>query len=214
MKNPYQVYDNDFLMHAYLITGTDAGKVEKKIRELVKSLKAKPLEFPLNKIEDVRVLGSFVNLSLTEPTAIIVREVDEATIPAQNAFLKALEEPQERLTYILTARSTHPILPTILSRCQTLPAGGARETDYSKTLEFIKMSPGEKLAIVDKIHTREEAVDFTEDFVFSCHELLHKTKEKHLLLAKFLKVGALTLTRLKASGNVTLQLTNMVVNLT
>ena len=200
-------------MHAYLITGASQGKVEKYLKNLVGELKVKPIEFPLSKIEDVRVLGSFVNLSLQEPTAIVVRNIDAATIPAQNAFLKALEEPQEKLTYILTARSQYPVLPTILSRCQIITTGSSDKVDYSKTLEFIKMSQGEKLALIDKIHTREEALDFTEDFILSCHELLHKTKEKHFLLAKFLKVGNLTLTRLKANGNVVLQLTNMVVNL-
>lgn len=201
-------------MHAYLVTGTNEKAVEKAILTLLRKLKLTPLEFPLNKIEDVRVLGSFVNLSLDKPTAIVVENIDSATTPAQNAFLKALEEPQEKLVYILSARSVYPILPTILSRCQIVFAGGRKKTDYSRTLEFIKMSPGQKLAYVDKIRSREEAIAFTEEFIFSCHELLHKTREKHSLLAKFLKVGSLTRTRLKANGNVLLQLTDMVVNLT
>lgn len=201
-------------MHAYLITGNSQEGREKRLKALTKDLGLTPMEFPLVKIEDVRVLGSFVNLSLKEPTAIIVKGVDTATIAAQNAFLKNLEEPQEKLTYILTAASPQGVLPTILSRCQVIAAGGSTKVDFSQTLEFIKMSPGEKLAVVDKIRSREDAIIFTENFVLSCHELLLKTKEKHSVLAKFLKVGTLTLSRLKANGNVTLQLTNMVVNLT
>ena len=200
-------------MHAYLITGNSQEEVEKNLKRLTRELKLTPLEFPLVKIEDVRVLGSFVNLSLKEPTAIIIRGIDVATTAAQNAFLKALEEPQEKLTYILTATSPQGVLPTIASRCQIVAAGGNPKISFSKTLEFIKMSQGEKLALIDKIHSREDAIAFTRDFVYSCHELLHKTKEKHSLLAKYLKVGTLTLSRLKANGNVVLQLTNMVVNL-
>ena len=200
-------------MHAYLITGTSQEGIEKSLKGLIGELKLTPMEFPLVKIEDVRVLGNFVNLSLREPTAIIVKDIDTATVAAQNAFLKNLEEPQEKLTYILTAASSQGVLPTIVSRCQIVAAGGATKVDFSQTLEFIRMSQGEKLAVVDKIHSREDALEFTENFVLSCHELLLKTKQKHALLAKFLKVGTLTLSRLKANGNVTLQLTNMVVGL-
>jgi hypothetical protein len=200
-------------MHAYLITGTDKQSLDKAVKKLTSELKLKIMEFPLNKIEDVRVLGSFVNLSLDRHTAIVVHDIDAATIPAQNAFLKNLEEPQENLTYILTARSQYGVLSTIVSRCQLVGTGEGSKIDYTQALEFIRMSPGEKLAKVDKIHSREDALEFTQDFVLGCHELLHKTKEKHSLLAKYLKVGTKTFNSLKQNGNVVLQLTDMVVNL-
>ncbi|RKY56710.1 MAG: hypothetical protein DRP96_10950 [Candidatus Neomarinimicrobiota bacterium] len=42
------------------------------------------------------------------------------TPPAANAFLKILEEPPEKTTFILSTSNKDAILPTILSRCQSL----------------------------------------------------------------------------------------------
>jgi len=200
-------------MHAFLLIGQNPQETDEAIQTLIKKLGVGTMEFPLQKIEHVRTLDSFANLKLTKPTAIVLKDVDSATVAAQNAFLKNLEEPQENLYYVLTARSRKALLPTILSRCQLVAVKGSAFSDSVQTLEFIKMPPADKLALLDKIRTREEAVSFTENFVFSCHELLHKTQDKHSLLAKFLKSGTLTLTRLRANGNVALQLTNLVVNL-
>ncbi len=41
---------------------------------------------------------------------------DNFTIPAQNAFLKLLEEPPDNVYFILTVESSASLLPTILSR--------------------------------------------------------------------------------------------------
>lgn len=202
-----------YYMHAFLFVGQNPEGTDEAIQTYIKKLGVAVMEFPLQKIEQVRSLDSFANLKLTKPTAIVVKDIDTATVAAQNAFLKNLEEPQENLYYILTCRSKKALLPTILSRCQTITVKGDATGDNAKVLEFIKMVPEEKLAVLDKVRTREEAVTFMEGFILSCHDLLHKTRDKHSLLAKYLKAGGLTLTRLKANGNVSLQLTNLVVNL-
>lgn len=52
---------------------------------------------------------------------IIIDDADGMSVEAENAFLKLLEEPRPGLTFILTARSTESMLPTILSRVQLVP---------------------------------------------------------------------------------------------
>ena len=62
----------------------------------------------------------------------VIREADRATVQAQNALLKTLEEPPGDTVLILLVRSLDRLLPTTLSRCQlarfdALPAAFVRE---------------------------------------------------------------------------------------
>lgn len=201
-------------MQAFLIIGF-AKETAATASSLAKKLKAKLLNFTVTKIEDVRALNSFVGLTVSEPTAVLIENIDRATTEALNAFLKNLEEPQENLYYLLTARVEGAVLPTIASRCQIIRINREQklENQIKEILRFLKMGRGEKLAYVDKLKKREETIAFLENFIYAGHELLHQAKKKHLLLAGYLKVASLTLTRIKANGNVNLQLTNFVVSL-
>lgn len=51
---------------------------------------------------------------------IIIDHAESMSIEAQNALLKLLEEPRAHITFILTAPSQEALLPTILSRLQTV----------------------------------------------------------------------------------------------
>jgi hypothetical protein len=200
-------------VHAYLIIGKNPPALEDNISKLFYKLKAKPMPFPLAKIEDVRTLEAFTKLTIDKPTAIVIKNFESATVPAQNAFLKNLEEPQENLTYILTAASERALLPTITSRCQIIRLAGTTSSSASlkDTVTFLKMGPGQKLSLLDGLRTREEAIAFIENLITNCHRLLLKTRDKHLILAKYIKAANKTLSALKANGNVLIQLTNLVV---
>ncbi len=47
---------------------------------------------------------------------IIINNIDEATVQAQNKILKTLEEPPKSVIFFLTAKNQNKILPTIISR--------------------------------------------------------------------------------------------------
>jgi DNA polymerase-3 subunit delta' len=51
---------------------------------------------------------------------IVIFDAHLLTEPAANAFLKILEEPPEKSTFILTTSNMNAILPTIASRCQPI----------------------------------------------------------------------------------------------
>ncbi|MBI2065896.1 hypothetical protein HYT60_00075 [Candidatus Woesebacteria bacterium] len=200
-------------MHAYLIEG-EGETLERSIQALVKNLKAKLFTYPVAKIEDVRSLNSFINLTLSNPTAILIRGVDEATDEALNAFLKNLEEPQENLYFILTAASHHKVLPTVVSRCQIVKTVSAKasEEDRRLAMDFLKKSAGEKISFLEPIKDREEAKQFVSGLSLGLHELLREGGADYSLLAQGLRASLLTRERLRANGNVTLQLTNMVIS--
>ena len=74
------------------------------------------------KIDQFRDLQRSLSLAPYESKyriALLLR-CEEAGAPAQNAFLKTLEEPPARAVLLLTAVDSESLLPTIASRCEIL----------------------------------------------------------------------------------------------
>lgn len=199
-------------MHAYLVVGQNEEVNKNKAQELAEKLEAKIFEFPLAKIEDVRNLNSFTQLKLSEPTAVVIDSIEQASEEALNAFLKNLEEPQKNLYYILTASSEKRVLPTIVSRCEVIRINTRQEAlgNSAEPEEFLKMRTGEKFIHVQGLKEREKAIDFIESLIYFLHEKLHsETNFNHI--SKLITEAVLTRNALKKNGNVFLQLTNFVV---
>ncbi len=78
------------------------------------------------KIDRVRELCRSLSYPAYESDmrAVIIEDVQAMTPEAANSLLKTLEEPPERNLLILTAESSRHLLPTIVSRCQTIPFYG------------------------------------------------------------------------------------------
>ncbi len=72
------------------------------------------------RIIQIRTLSDRVKTASQNLETIIIDRADTMGAPAQNAFLKLLEEPRSNLRFILTAHSSTHILPTILSRVQRI----------------------------------------------------------------------------------------------
>ncbi|WP_139492612.1 DNA polymerase III subunit delta' [Brevibacillus dissolubilis] len=76
------------------------------------------------KIDQVRELRNEMkkrSVEQTEHKVYILEHVDKMTVQAANSLLKFLEEPPRGVVAILTTENIHAILPTILSRCITIP---------------------------------------------------------------------------------------------
>jgi DNA polymerase III subunit delta' len=74
------------------------------------------------KVDQIRELQRFLSLSPYEARyrfALLLR-FEEANPNASNALLKSLEEPSPQVILALTAESPESLLPTIVSRCETL----------------------------------------------------------------------------------------------
>ena len=110
----------------------------------------------LIKIERIRELCRVLTLKPYEALfrVVILAQAHFMNEPAANALLKVLEEPPDQTVFILTARQTSDLLPTIVSRCQyvrfdPLPAGKmaealAKESDLSfeKALRASRLARG------------------------------------------------------------------------
>ena len=71
----------------------------------------------------------------------IIDEVHMLTTEASNALLKTLEEPPQRVIFILATTEPHELLPTILSRCQRF--------------DFHRISPQDIMAKLSEICGKE-----------------------------------------------------------
>jgi len=202
-------------MHAYLIVTPNKEEGLANAISLAKKIGENFYEFSLTKIEEVRNLNLFVKLSFEKPTTIIIKDIEKATEEALNAFLKNLEEPQKNLTYILLARSEEKLIPTIVSRCQVIRVRGKEkaDTNQKEIQDFLEMSTGEKFAYLEKIKDRKEAIDFIEKIILFWHKFLVTGENDSKTISEYLKIAEKTHKNLTANGNVSLQLTNFVVNL-
>lgn len=200
-------------MHAYLIVGSNPQEIQKRAANLVKKLEAKQFDFNLLKIADVRELNKITSLTQQENTAIVLQNIDEATLEAQNAFLKNLEEAPSNLIYILTAKFIDNLLPTIVSRCQVIEVESANIQVPKETIDkvrvFLNNSVGKRLAEISQIRARDEAVVFVQDSILGGHKLMLKNPE----MVGFVESANKALYNLNSNGNVALQLTNFVVNI-
>ena len=196
-------------MHAYLIVGNN---IEEEIDKLTKSLGVTIIEQDLHKIAEVREFKQFARLTFTDKTAILSKNIDLATVEAQNALLKILEEPQENLYFILTASSLKNLLPTIVSRCSVIESYAPQKTSNKDNVlakTFFNSSKCQKLLVTSKISSREDAVELLEKLIVGGHTLMIK----NISFAKNLEATQLCLSNIKKNGNVQIQLTNLVVKL-
>ena len=66
----------------------------------------------------------------------IIERADKMNIPAQNAFLKVLEEPPAHARFILKAESSAPLLPTVISRCTLFRAENVSASGFGELCEW------------------------------------------------------------------------------
>ena len=103
-------------------------------------------------IEQAREIIQFTKLKTTGTSkirrVIIIDSADKMTREAQNAVLKVIEEPPEDTAIILTVSSEQAILPTILSRLQTLVIA----TPLQDAAEAYFVSKGFEVAAITKAY--------------------------------------------------------------
>jgi|GEM_PF-380965 len=137
------------------------------------------------KIEDVR---QFLNRSGYAPYQgewqyYLMYGVDTASIPAQNALLKVLEEPPSQTRLILTATQADRLLPTIRSRVQLVsltqqPDSENLDTpnsepavDFAAQYHLIQNSGwAELITSAEKYQDREAAQDFIQGLLHHLHQ--------------------------------------------
>lgn len=105
---------------------------------------------------------------------IILARLDQASIEAQNALLKILEEPPLANLILVTCVNEQQILPTILSRCQILRpekhSDGTQNKDFNQNTEMLagllQMNGPERLTLpFTLVKSREDANKLMENLI-------------------------------------------------
>ena len=114
---------------------------------------AKPADksaFPVELVRDIVDEASRKHLEPGQRT-FIVADADRFNDSSANAFLKTLEEPPADLIFVLLAENLAQVIPTILSRCQTVrfsPLKDELVTEIARDWEGLPVNPDSRAVLV------------------------------------------------------------------
>ena len=122
--------ETNTLSHAYLFYGDAGLGKETTARAVADELMQQGGVYsqfhviegtPSIKIDQIRLLKEQSAYAQNGNLIWLIKDVENMTLEAANAFLKTLEEPTKGVHFFLTTTSLHSLLPTIVSRCQLIP---------------------------------------------------------------------------------------------
>lgn len=101
----------------------DAGVVEESAAETAKAAKAEKGASREIRIEQIRSLANFINVSTHRRgrRVVLLYPAEALNAIAANALLKTLEEPPPATVFLMVSHNIDLLLPTIVSRCRKVP---------------------------------------------------------------------------------------------
>lgn len=101
------------------------------------------------KVDTVREIrdNAFIMPIESKRKVNILTDCDKMNEPAQNAFLKVLEEPPEFMIFILICQNASSLLPTVRSRCVTLTVSNP---DFAEAKDYITLKTGKPESDIDE----------------------------------------------------------------
>lgn len=119
-------------------------------------------------IEVVRQLQMQLAYATSSPLQIfVIPRLETATVAAQNALLKIVEEPPAQTLLILLTSSLDAIVPTIQSRTELRYIAGNNSDKAAFELPFSldSLTPQQVMAWTEKISERDEALQVCEEII-------------------------------------------------
>lgn len=96
----------------------------------------------------------------------IIVSLSLATIEAQNALLKTIEEPTRSTHVFIVVESLDRVITTIVSRCQLIKKERSKiEGDWSRARIFVELEPVERLKQLSSIFDIEETKDMKTEAI-------------------------------------------------
>lgn len=202
-------------MTSYIVVSTDKKKrasyakqfqAEQKIDEfdcVIMSAESSKNQQSIG-IEDIKDLRlkSFLKPVNSLYKLVIIEDSHMLTTEAQNALLKILEEPPANTFILLGTDSIDTLLPTVISRCQTVSLKSdsfeitqAEREDLEKFLDTMSNSGiGERLKKAEELaKDKNEAINWISKLILALREkmlnedldtldTIKKTQQLHILL--------------------------------
>lgn len=217
-------------MQSILIISKNIENLQNKAQKIVEEEKISKFDVETIKTEKSLGIGEirevqkkiFLKPMQGEKKAVILESFFGATLEAQNAFLKILEEPPLSTIIIILAKSIDIFLPTLLSRCNLIILDKVRKlegSEFEDSLEILEELKKKNISYALKISqdngkTKEEAMKFLEELIISAEDLMHKDNLSQKKLAKAIKNIQDTYQTIKNTNvNVRFALENLFLNL-
>jgi DNA polymerase III delta prime subunit len=155
------------LHHAYLLVG-DHEEIKKELNIFLEQTVGADFssnpdvwwrEYENFGIDDSHELRNFQTLrAIRGEHKFIIVSLAVATLEAQNALLKTIEEPTMSTHIFLIINSLDRVIPTILSRCQLIKINHSEITsNLERAKIFVQSEPVERLKQFGSIFELEEA---------------------------------------------------------
>lgn len=160
------------MIQSYLLVSYNTQWLKEKTLEQIGGNLVKPTWAAVETNPDTHIITSKKSIGIDEirevttilsrrpyqekQSIIVIRDAALLTIPAQNAFLKLLEEPPAYAIILLWSEKLTSLIPTIRSRCFVIEEAHKKSTILSEDdIAFIKAlqeaSPGERLQKISAI---------------------------------------------------------------
>ena len=176
----------------------------------------KPEDKTVITIEQVREVLSRLSVRQTSDLFVVVRPAEKLQVEAANALLKSLEEPGEKVHFVLVTDSPSSLLPTILSRAsvyvlRVIKDNGIHADDKIKELakRLMVAKGAELVAVAEEIAKHKDGVRaYALSVVGVAIEMLYKSyyiTGKTAFLSRLPKFLA-TYEALSRNGHVKLQI--------
>ena len=146
--------------HAVLIAHHERETISESLwNELAKeSLSHNYFKQTVLDIDTVRNIISFANSSQSRNRTALI-SFHTATLPAQNAMLKILEEPRVGVSFILVTSNRENLIPTVISRVHEIKQKAeSRKQNEGNAELFFKTKPTERMELnfVKEILNKED----------------------------------------------------------
>lgn len=184
--------------------------------EIPQALVLQPEEKTVITIEQVREMMARLELKQTNDVYVVIRPAEKLQLEAANAFLKSLEEPGDKVHYVLITSKPSMLLSTILSRAslyylRVQDDGSIHADDKVKDLakRLMVARPADLPSLADEIAKKKDGTRaYALEVVGAAIEMLYKSyfiTNKDVFVRKLPKFLALY-ERLMQNGHVKLQI--------
>lgn len=163
-----------------------------------------------SRLIDLEALSQVTELASLRPyestwRIVIIQDADRMTPPAQNRFLKTLEEPPGNSLFLLTSSYPRLLLPTIRSRCQQVRFRALRPESVVALLQELRGLPEEAALPIARLAQGQmtRALDLVDSekrlVALSVTERLAQGDDPMLLAEEFAKALAANKKHIEAS---------------
>lgn len=169
------------------------SKDKKSIKKYIDSLKVDSLFFEVSpstkeySIEDIKNIKKETKIFNPKKRIYFLSNFHLSSIPAQNSFLKLLEEPPSNVQFVLTTDNKNNLLPTIISRTKIVKL----QNDVGVKLNTLVLDVNKLQLSQFKITDKESAQDILLQLINFFREKLSSDQKAAVIIKEILRLSSL-----------------------